>query len=158
MLYFPNIDEDELPDHSFMWGILGTLKKDEWKKLIEEARVSRSLDSAESKEDPIEIHPDFLDALLATPNLPGRKYDTHSGLYLNFRKRASCYFAKKLQNGKVSEKKREAASGKSSNNLISKGEPPWGRRGEGSRRPWESSRARYENWCKEELLIHLSRR
>ena len=76
MLHFPNIDEDELPDCSFMWEILGTLRKYEWKKFVKEARVSRSLDSTKSKEDLIEIHPDFLYALLAIPNLPGRKYES----------------------------------------------------------------------------------
>ena len=69
--YFPDMNDNELPDRAFLWGVLGTLRTDAWKKLLEDARKVRSKDSEESKEEWIEIHPEIYRQLLDTPNLTG---------------------------------------------------------------------------------------
>ena len=61
--YFPDVQKDELPNRSFMWMILSTLKPDECKQLINEARVARSKKDEENNNELIEIHPEFLKKL-----------------------------------------------------------------------------------------------
>ena len=41
MIYFPDLEQNELPDRTFMWTILSTFREDAVKSLIEEARKSR---------------------------------------------------------------------------------------------------------------------
>ena len=41
MIYFPDLEQNELPDSTFMWKILSTFREDAVKSLIEEARKSR---------------------------------------------------------------------------------------------------------------------
>ena len=65
--YFPDIDDSHLPDRSFMWGILGTLRNKEWVCLLEEARSARGKQKEESTDDLIEIHPEFLEKLMSAP-------------------------------------------------------------------------------------------
>ena len=105
--------------------------------------MSISLGSAKSKVYLIEILLDFLDAVLTTPNLPVRKYETLSELNLSFRKRTSWIFVKKFQTEKSFRESTQEASYKSSNNLISKRGLPGGGKGERQRRTWELPRARY---------------
>ena len=86
VLYFPDLEANELPDRDFMLSVLATIKEFEVKKLIEESRKNRDSGNEEDKkellEEPnqtriwseilvlliIEIHPKFLSALLAAPN------------------------------------------------------------------------------------------
>ena len=68
--YFPELSDDELPDRSYMWTVLSTLKMEEWKKLVEEARKARGQNLEESKESLIEVHPEILEKLLQAPLLP----------------------------------------------------------------------------------------
>ena len=68
MLYFPDLEANELPDRDFMWSVLATLREDEVKKLISEARKNRDSGNEEDKQELIEIHPEFLSALLSAPN------------------------------------------------------------------------------------------
>ena len=65
MLYFPDLEANELPDSDFMWSVLATLREDEIKKLISEVRKNSDLGNEENKQVLIEIHPKFLSALLA---------------------------------------------------------------------------------------------
>ena len=67
MKYFPDIEEGQLPDRSFMWTILSTLRGEACKKLIETARTARGSDSLEHKEELIEIDPSLLNDIMQTP-------------------------------------------------------------------------------------------
>ena len=67
--YFPTLKDNELPDRAFLWGILGTLRREVWQKLIDEARKVRGKNSLENIDDLIEIHPDFLDKIMKAPTL-----------------------------------------------------------------------------------------
>ena len=67
MKYFPDIDEDKLPDKLFMWTILSTLRGDTYKKFTEAARSVRGSDSEDHKDELIEIDNDFLNNLKQTP-------------------------------------------------------------------------------------------
>ena len=65
--YFPDIEEGDIPDRSFMWGILGTLRREAWGALLENARKARSWGTDEPKDELIEIHPEILEELLSAP-------------------------------------------------------------------------------------------
>ena len=67
MKYFPDIEEGHLPDRSFIWTILSTLRGEACKKLIESARNARASDSVEHKGELIEIDPDLLNDIMQTP-------------------------------------------------------------------------------------------
>ena len=51
MKYFPDLDANELPDRTFMWTILSTLRHEACEKLIEDARKARDLDSSDHKDE-----------------------------------------------------------------------------------------------------------
>jgi hypothetical protein len=42
LIYFPDFKETEIPDHSFLWGILGTLRQKACQDLLDQARLARS--------------------------------------------------------------------------------------------------------------------
>jgi hypothetical protein len=69
MEYFPDVGENGVPERSFLWGILGTLRPDAWKQLLEQSKKARSNDIEEEKGDLIEIHPDILQMLKNAPLL-----------------------------------------------------------------------------------------
>ena len=62
--YFPEFADGDYSDRDFMWGVLGTLRKDACKKLIHDSRMARSKNEEENKNDFIEIHPEILDKLI----------------------------------------------------------------------------------------------
>ena len=68
MKYFPNLEDNWLPDRDFMWTILSTLREDEVKKLVKDARKNRDVGNEEDKQELIAIHLEFLSTLLAAPN------------------------------------------------------------------------------------------
>ena len=59
----------ELLDRAFLWGILGTLRADAWKTLLEDAQKAGSKGEEEDKNDCIEVHPEIYEKLMAAPNL-----------------------------------------------------------------------------------------
>ena len=65
--YFQEIEDEELPDHSFMWGVIGILRREAWQKMLKDARKARSLGIDEPKDNLVEIHPQILEELLAVP-------------------------------------------------------------------------------------------
>ena len=67
--YFPTFEEGFLPERSFLWGVLGTLKRDDWKQLLKEARSKRGKKEKEEKEELIEIDPQILDQLIQAPSV-----------------------------------------------------------------------------------------
>ena len=67
--YFPNYEEGSLPERSFLWGILGTLKRDKWKALLKEARNRRGKKEVENKDELIEIDPQIFDKLMSAPTV-----------------------------------------------------------------------------------------
>ena len=69
LTYFPDLEEDEVPDRSFMWTILCTLKEETCKTLIDEAREKRSKKSENDNGELVEIHQDFIDQLLTAPQI-----------------------------------------------------------------------------------------
>ena len=69
MKYFPDLNQNELPDRSFLWTILGTLRTNECKQLLEDARKKRSNKTEENKDELIEIAPDFLNKIILAPTI-----------------------------------------------------------------------------------------
>ena len=65
--YFLEFVENHLPDRSFLWSILGTLRTKEYRQLLEDARKARSENSKENKEELIEIDPDYLNQIVSAP-------------------------------------------------------------------------------------------
>ena len=62
--YFPDLKENELPDREFMWNILHTLKPRSTKTLIDKAMKNRGVDNEETKDNMVEIAPEFLEKLM----------------------------------------------------------------------------------------------
>ena len=58
--YMPDLDEKELPEKEFFFGLLTTLYYQETQKLIESARGKRAITKKEDKEELIEIEPSIL--------------------------------------------------------------------------------------------------
>ena len=51
MIYCPDYDEETLPGKEFIVGIISTLKPEETKTLVEEARRKRSVSNEEDKQE-----------------------------------------------------------------------------------------------------------
>ena len=51
MSYFPDYEQKQLPDRKFMFSILGTLRPDELKAMVEGARKSRALKEEKPDDD-----------------------------------------------------------------------------------------------------------
>ena len=73
--YFPTLEEGKLPDRFFLWGILGTLKRNEWAKLLKDARNRRGKKEAEDKDGLIEIDPDILEKIMSAPTISKSNLD-----------------------------------------------------------------------------------
>ena len=69
LLYFPDFQENELPDRAYLRGVLWVLREDGWKQLISQARKARIAAEEEDKEELIEIHPDILHTLTSLPDV-----------------------------------------------------------------------------------------
>ena len=46
---FLEIEEDELPDRSFIWGTIETLKRDAWQTMLKDVRKARILEEVNQK-------------------------------------------------------------------------------------------------------------
>ena len=53
--YFPDMKENELPERDYLWWVISTLKYDETKKLVDDARKSRSYEGHTNNDDFIEV-------------------------------------------------------------------------------------------------------
>ena len=58
--YMPDLDEKELPEKEFFFGLLATLYYQETQKLIESVRGKRAITKKKDKEVLIEIEPSIL--------------------------------------------------------------------------------------------------
>ena len=67
--YFPTLEEGKLPDRSFLWGILGTLKREEWAKILKDARSKRGKKEAEDRRELIDIDPEILEKIMKAPTI-----------------------------------------------------------------------------------------
>ena len=56
-VHMPDLDEKELPEKEFFFGLLAALYNQETLKLVESAREKRALTQEEDKEELIEIEP-----------------------------------------------------------------------------------------------------
>ena len=103
--YFPDFQANEMPDRTFMWSVVSTLRPDACKELLEKARKVRSLDSEENNDELIEIHPDFMDKLLDIQNLSKSTIIINLFAWFNYRQRKSCILAKTIKTIKNQKKK-----------------------------------------------------
>ena len=55
MSYFPNLAPNQLPERKFIIGILSTLRNNEMRKLIKNARKNRSLTNNPEKDQMIQM-------------------------------------------------------------------------------------------------------
>ena len=62
--YFPDLKDGQLPDREFMWDIIHTLKPMTTKSLINNALEGRGLANEESKDNMVEIAPEYLEKLM----------------------------------------------------------------------------------------------
>ena len=62
--YFPDYQNNELPEREFMWTVLATLRSEATSSLIEDARKSRSIKNDSDKSNMIAMASEFLAALM----------------------------------------------------------------------------------------------
>ena len=62
--YFPDMEDGTLPERDFLMGLLCTLKSDEMKELIKEARDNRALSNNSDADMMIEVTDNARDQLL----------------------------------------------------------------------------------------------
>ena len=103
--YFPNLEKDELPDRFFMWTILYTLRYDQWKQLISDARSARSKSDKNNNDELIEIDPEFLNKLISTPMLSTSKQKFWSYSVFIIGNGRVAYLLKSARKAKVAKKK-----------------------------------------------------
>ena len=63
MIYCPDYDEGTLPGKEFIVGIISTLKPEETKTLVEEARRKRSVSNEEDKQELVNIEKSIRDEI-----------------------------------------------------------------------------------------------
>ena len=63
MIYCPDYDEGTLPGKEFIVGIISTLKPEETKTLVEEARKKRSVSNKEDKQELVNIEKSIRDEI-----------------------------------------------------------------------------------------------
>ena len=67
--YFQTLEEGKLPDSSFLWRILGTLKREEWAKILIDAWSRRGKKEAEDRRELIDIDPENLGKIMNAPTI-----------------------------------------------------------------------------------------
>ena len=106
--YIPELSEGELPDRSFLWGVLRTLRNEAWQELFQNARKSRSSGVEEDNNEMIEIHLTMLDKLMKIQNISKGSLKFEDWIIFNYRERThSLFFEKKsfvLRNTRRSQK------------------------------------------------------
>ena len=95
--YIPELSEGELPDRSFLWGVLRTLRNEAWQELFQNARKSRSSDVEEDNNEMIEIHLTMLDKLMKIQSISKGSLKFEDWINFNYRERThSLSFEKKV--------------------------------------------------------------
>ena len=75
--YFPDIDEEKLPERDFIMGILWTLKTDVMKQLINETRERRAITNANDDNMMVEVTEAARDQLLSLLPQKSKHYYIH---------------------------------------------------------------------------------
>ena len=88
--YFPDFKEKEVPDRSFLWGVLGNLKRDAWEQLLNEARAQRSAGAEQKQDELIQMDRSFLEKIMKAPNMSKGKPFLNSSCYFWHRERKGC--------------------------------------------------------------------
>ena len=88
--YFPELSEGELPDRSFLWGVLGTLRNEAWQELFQNSRKSRSSGVEEVNNEMIETHPTMIDKLMKIPNISKDSLKFEDWIIFNYREKTHC--------------------------------------------------------------------
>ena len=57
--YFPDLKETEKPERVYMWAVISTLRPDQTRKLIEDARKSRSQQKTYDENELVEVDPEI---------------------------------------------------------------------------------------------------
>ena len=71
MKYCPDYDEGTLPGKEFIVGIISTLKPEETKTLVEEARRKRSVSKEEDKQELVNIEKSIRDEIFGVRTQKG---------------------------------------------------------------------------------------
>lgn len=63
--YFPDLEEEQLPDRDFLVAIISTLSPDETKTLVAEARAQRSVQKDQDESNLVKIVPDIKEEIMS---------------------------------------------------------------------------------------------
>ena len=64
LLYFPDIEDHQIPERRFLMGILWTKRKEEMRNLIKTARSNRSISNIPDENDLIQMTPGTKDEIM----------------------------------------------------------------------------------------------
>ena len=67
--HFSDLADNELPDKTFLWIVLSTLRTDGWEIILEEERKASCRQSEDNNEEFIEMYSYLLNKILAAPML-----------------------------------------------------------------------------------------
>jgi hypothetical protein len=98
--YFPDYNEGVLPERDYLFTIISTLKPNETKEIIEEARNQRSVTMPEDDNDYIELTKEFKEELFGVMTQKVGEFTK----YCIDNKGKSCAFVEKVC--KIKEKKK----------------------------------------------------
>ena len=70
--YFPSYRENQYPERDFMWTIVSTLRPEQTKKLIDEARKHRSIKGEGNQDELVEVDPDIYKEIQSTLSQKGK--------------------------------------------------------------------------------------
>ena len=64
-IYFPDFTSDELPERDYLIAIISTINPDATKKIVEEARMKRSICATDNLNNLVDITPEFKDEFMS---------------------------------------------------------------------------------------------
>ena len=74
MEYFPNINDAQLPDRRYMFGVLSTLRFDELNNMVQGARKNRSAEKTEDENELIHVTKEIYDEIIAVSSQKRKLY------------------------------------------------------------------------------------
>ena len=63
--YFPDYDPPQFPEREFLFGVLSTLRENEMRQLVKEARDNRAIVNNENEDGLIEILPEIKEEIMS---------------------------------------------------------------------------------------------
>ena len=80
-MYFPDYCESEVPERDFFFGVLGGIRGNELKSILDEALAWRQANAEEEDKNLIEINEEYFDALSKLPIYKSKQFSSNNQSY-----------------------------------------------------------------------------